>query len=478
MSACAYERRRVAVPGVACLASHGELDSNPGSFSLHPATSASPDPAEPDAAHPRHALSSPPPSNHQRPPHGSHGRPLPFCCPLPSTPRHVPYPPDARHLRPGQLSPAESDEVRLSAWGPLDGGGGGGGGGGGAERCHLAPPRGPLHGDLSGWAGVYGQQQQHHHQPPLLPHPPPPPPLPSLVSALQAEGPAVAEWLAMAAAVAHSPGAASEAGSSHDGEMMMGDIMDDIMGLESSYSDEELGRAHAALVAAGTVTPRGRAGGFRGHHAALGQMHTLPPMACGDSIKVEITELEARALVKERRKKESHNLIERRRRFNINDRIKELGALITKSSDPDIRWNKGTILKASVDYIRRLQRDQQRSRDMETRQRLLEEANAILGLRIQELERQAQASGLPLVFSSSVEEEEQPGWLARRGSGTEVEQAEPLSPTATVSNGGGHCLSDRRQWPHVGASSCCYASPFKRSFDSGGLSAEGSLSPS
>lgn len=84
------------------------------------------------------------------------------------------------------------------------------------------------------------------------------------------------------------------------------------------------------------------------------------------------TEAEVRALAKERQKKDNHNLskslkitelpllsplhyvntnlknlkftfylfifdqilVERRRRFNINDRIKELGTLIPKSNDP------------------------------------------------------------------------------------------------------------------------------------------------
>ncbi|XP_055984649.1 transcription factor E3 isoform X3 [Sorex fumeus] len=107
-------------------------------------------------------------------------------------------------------------------------------------------------------------------------------------------------------------------------------------------------------------------------------------------------ETEAKALLKERQKKDNHNLIERRRRFNINDRIKELGTLIPKSSDPEMRWNKGTILKASVDYIRKLQKEQQRSKDLESRQRSLEQANRSLQLRIQELELQAQIHGLPV----------------------------------------------------------------------------------
>uniref|UniRef100_H3C7H0 Transcription factor binding to IGHM enhancer 3a n=1 Tax=Tetraodon nigroviridis TaxID=99883 RepID=H3C7H0_TETNG len=98
---------------------------------------------------------------------------------------------------------------------------------------------------------------------------------------------------------------------------------------------------------------------------------------------------EAKALIKERQKKDNHNLIERRRRFNINDRIKELGDLVPKSTDPETRWNKGTILKASVDYIRRLQKEQQKVREMEERQRKLESTNHSLLLRIQELELQA-----------------------------------------------------------------------------------------
>lgn len=48
-----------------------------------------------------------------------------------------------------------------------------------------------------------------------------------------------------------------------------------------------------------------------------------------------------------------------------------------------MRWNKGTILKASVDYIRRLQREQQRTKELECRQRKLEHANRHLMLRIQ-----------------------------------------------------------------------------------------------
>lgn len=84
-------------------------------------------------------------------------------------------------------------------------------------------------------------------------------------------------------------------------------------------------------------------------------------------------------------------LVERRRRYNINDRIKELGLMLPKStaewvsarfySDRDVfremKLNKGTILKASCDYIRQLQRDrdimikqQQQAAEMEKATRL------------------------------------------------------------------------------------------------------------
>lgn len=111
------------------------------------------------------------------------------------------------------------------------------------------------------------------------------------------------------------------------------------------------------------------------------------------TIKRELSE--ARALAKERQKKDNHNLIERRRRFNINDRIKELGTMIPKTNDLDVRWNKGTILRASVEYIKRMQKDVQRTREVENNFKRMEMTNKQLLLRIQELEMQARLHGLP-----------------------------------------------------------------------------------
>ncbi|XP_074861057.1 microphthalmia-associated transcription factor isoform X2 [Carettochelys insculpta] len=186
--------------------------------------------------------------------------------------------------------------------------------------------------------------------------------------------------------------------------MQMDDVIDDIISLESSYNEEILGLMDPAVQMANTLPVSGSLIDFYGNQgmppSGLNISNSCP--ANLPNIKRELTESEARALAKERQKKDNHNLIERRRRFNINDRIKELGTLIPKSNDPDMRWNKGTILKASVDYIRKLQREQQRTKELENRQKKLEHANRHLLLRIQELEMQARAHGLSLVPSTGL----------------------------------------------------------------------------
>ena len=71
---------------------------------------------------------------------------------------------------------------------------------------------------------------------------------------------------------------------------------------------------------------------------------------------------------KKRRRRESHNAVERRRRDNINERITELATLLP---DRDAtKANKGTILRKSVDHIRalhdRLGDYQQRIQELES----------------------------------------------------------------------------------------------------------------
>ncbi|XP_017155616.1 microphthalmia-associated transcription factor isoform X1 [Drosophila miranda] len=115
-----------------------------------------------------------------------------------------------------------------------------------------------------------------------------------------------------------------------------------------------------------------------------------------------LTDAEINAMAKDRQKKDNHNMIERRRRFNINDRIKELGTLLPKGSDAfyevvrDIRPNKGTILKSSVDYIKCLKHEVTRLRQNECRQRQMEIQNRKLMSRIRELEMQAKSQDITL----------------------------------------------------------------------------------
>lgn len=66
-----------------------------------------------------------------------------------------------------------------------------------------------------------------------------------------------------------------------------------------------------------------------------------------------------------------------------------------------MRWNKGTILKASVEYIRWLQKEQQHARELEGRQKKLEQANRRLLLRIQ-VRKRDKVDAIWLLFFSSL----------------------------------------------------------------------------
>ncbi|KAM3587311.1 uncharacterized protein V6R79_001632 [Siganus canaliculatus] len=161
--------------------------------------------------------------------------------------------------------------------------------------------------------------------------------------------------------------------ANHDSEFPMDEVIDDLISLESGFNDGGLDCMEPNIIMQNNVSLSG----------------SMLDVYGGEQ------EHDTRVIAKERQKKDNHNLIERRRRYNINYRIKELGTLIPKSNDPDMRWNKGTILKASVEYIRWLQKEQQHARELESRQKKLEQANRRLLLRIQELEIQARAHGLP-----------------------------------------------------------------------------------
>ncbi|TNN73681.1 Transcription factor EC [Liparis tanakae] len=172
--------------------------------------------------------------------------------------------------------------------------------------------------------------------------------------------------------------------ANHDGEFPMDEVIDDLISLESGFNDGGLDCMESNLMMQNNVSLSGSMLDLYGGEPGMNTPNVH----------------DTRVMAKERQKKDNHNLIERRRRYNINYRIKELGTLIPKSNDPDMRWNKGTILKASVEYIKWLQKEQQHARELESRQKKLEQANRRLLLRIQELEIQARAHGLPNMASS------------------------------------------------------------------------------
>uniref|UniRef100_A0A671V2S0 Transcription factor EB n=1 Tax=Sparus aurata TaxID=8175 RepID=A0A671V2S0_SPAAU len=191
----------------------------------------------------------------------------------------------------------------------------------------------------------------------------------------------------------NSPMAMLNIGSSHEKEM--DEVIDDIISMTSNYDDIQ---GYIDPVQMPNTLPLSSSHldvytgpGMKGPAIAM----TSNSCPANLTIKRELSDAEARALAKERQKKDNHNLIERRRRFNINDRIKELGTMIPKTNDLDVRWNKGTILRASVEYIKRMQKDVQRTREVENNFKRMEMANKQLLLRIQELEMQAHLHGLP-----------------------------------------------------------------------------------
>ncbi|CAK9295742.1 unnamed protein product [Gordionus sp. m RMFG-2023] len=90
---------------------------------------------------------------------------------------------------------------------------------------------------------------------------------------------------------------------------------------------------------------------------------------------------------KDRVKKNNHNRVERARRDNINYRIKELASLLPTSILADIKHNKGTILKASVNYIKECQNYEEKIKSLEERQKGLEQLCTNLLKKLQVIEK-------------------------------------------------------------------------------------------
>ncbi|MCJ8744343.1 hypothetical protein PDJAM_G00117420 [Pangasius djambal] len=186
-------------------------------------------------------------------------------------------------------------------------------------------------------------------------------------------------------------------------EKEMEEVIEDIISMQSSYDDIKKYVDPVVQMPNTLPLPSSHLDVYTGPGIS-GPTIAMTSNSCPANLhhKRELSDAEARALAKERQKKDNHNLIERRRRFNINDRIKELGTMIPKTNDLDVRWNKGTILRASVEYIKRMQKDIHRTREVESNFKRMEVVNKQLWLRIQELEMQARMHGLPSTSPSGM----------------------------------------------------------------------------
>ncbi|XP_072050509.1 transcription factor EC-like isoform X2 [Amphiura filiformis] len=228
------------------------------------------------------------------------------------------------------------------------------------------------------------------------------------------------------------------------------DILDEVISLESSIGEDTLTQ-YLQLTDAPIQSAMPVSHSYMDPVGSPGQMQQVAipntSISCPADLNVNteglhdglhLSDDQARAFAKERQKKDNHNMIERRRRFNINDRIKELGTLIPKTIDPDSRQNKGTILKTSVDYIKRLQKDQTKYKQIESRQKQLERANRLMMLRIQELEMRCKDNNIPTTALSSDTKTENIATEFMRLQGTgldlKIKEEPPESPRHQVPN--------------------------------------------
>ncbi|XP_064154058.1 transcription factor EB-like isoform X2 [Anguilla rostrata] len=297
---------------------------------------------------------------------------------------------------------------------------------------------------------TYATKQAVHAVTGTQPSPPPPP----LVQPASAPGPALmpspcmrTEQLITSAgnSAPNSPMAMLNICSSQEKEM--DDVIDDIISLQSSYDDisayiDPVVHMPNTLPLSSSHMDVYTGPGMSGPAIAM----TSNSCPANLAVKKELSE--ARAMAKERQKKDNHNLIERRRRFNINDRIKELGTMIPKTNDLDSRWNKGTILKASVDYIKRMQRDMQRTKEVENNFKRMEMTNKQLWLRIQELEMQARVHGFSCSSPSGLNSDFLGSLVKQETSPEEVPQAQRQLPPLPPHSHAAQAHSHAQPHPH------------------------------
>ncbi|XP_062611891.1 transcription factor E3-like [Saccostrea cucullata] len=128
------------------------------------------------------------------------------------------------------------------------------------------------------------------------------------------------------------------------------------------------------------------------NHGDDGKYVNLPDSE--PNIVSELQEMEVKK--KDRIKKDNHNIIERRRRYHINDRIKELASLLPPSTPQSMKLHKGSILKASVEYLKDLKKDKEKLARCETRQKEMEAKYQKILIRKFQIELKMRLHGLSM----------------------------------------------------------------------------------
>ncbi|KAL3901554.1 MAG: hypothetical protein SGCHY_000538 [Lobulomycetales sp.] len=100
--------------------------------------------------------------------------------------------------------------------------------------------------------------------------------------------------------------------------------------------------------------PGSLGGSFQNDASSFSESLILAAAPSGSTDYLPAAAPEVSSVDKRRKRRESHNAVERRRRDNINDRIQDLNSLLPPDvlSPANAKPNKGFILKRSVDYVR------------------------------------------------------------------------------------------------------------------------------
>lgn len=126
---------------------------------------------------------------------------------------------------------------------------------------------------------------------------------------------------------------------------------------QSSTSVISVSPSHDLINASSASLNNGKSGSYQSRlFGNTGKSVTVTSTNASDAGDDDDLQKHVTTLEKQRKRRESHNAVERRRRDNINERIAELGQIVPDAQSDSGKPQKGIILKKTTDYIRHLQR--------------------------------------------------------------------------------------------------------------------------